>query len=254
MTDETLNGKVAIVSGSVGGGIGTAIAIELSARGVHVVLNYLPSLAVQVQETLSKLATPGIAVGADLSTVEGPQILVDGAVRAYGHVDILVNNASLAENKPLEEHTIEDWDRMVSLNGRGYFLLTKLVLPHLTTKDGRIINIGSVSSRNPPPFQTLYAGTKGMQECFTRVWAQELPPKYHCTVNSVSPGPTKTPAWQTVGEQEFAVLKQYIDRTPVEKRFGEPQDVAWAVAQLCEPRAGWVNGTNLFVTGGLYVD
>lgn len=184
-----LTGKVAVVTGS-SAGIGAAIAIELSNRGATVVINYpSPSYRPEADGILEQLKTHGIAVEADLSTTTGPQTLIDAAVQQFSKIDILVNNASIAINKSIENLTLEDWDKMVNLNGRGYFLTTQAVLPHLNNPS-RIINIVSSSSRGPPPTQTIYAGTKGMQDSFTKVWAQELPPKYGCTVNAVSPGPT----------------------------------------------------------------
>ncbi|KAJ9308457.1 hypothetical protein DTO217A2_1950 [Paecilomyces variotii] len=254
-TGGTLSGKVAIVSGSVGGGIGEAIAVELSSRGAHVVLNY-PSAIFEPEaaQALQRLATPGIAVEADLSTVDGPAKLVQEAVTKYGFVDILVNNASIAVNAPLEEHTLDNWDQLANLNGRGYLLLTQAVLKHLAPKDGRIVNIASISAFQPPVWQTLYAGTKGMQIAFTRVWAKELPPKYHCTVNSVSPGPTKTKAWDEVGPEALKNLEPTFQQTPVGQRMARVEEVSYAVAMLCEPRAGWVNGTNVTVSGGLCID
>jgi NAD(P)-dependent dehydrogenase (short-subunit alcohol dehydrogenase family) len=185
-----LTGKVAIVTGS-SAGIGASIAMELSARGASVVINYpFLTLAAEADRVLKTLHTPGLSVCADLSTTTGPQQLIDATIEAFGKIDILVNNASVANNKPLAELTVDDWDIMVNLNGRGYFLMTQGVLPHLATPS-RIINIVSTSAREGPPAQTIYAGTKGMQDSFTKVWANELPRKYGCTVNSVSPGPTR---------------------------------------------------------------
>ncbi|KPM42962.1 hypothetical protein AK830_g3652 [Neonectria ditissima] len=252
---QTLAGKVAIVSGS-NSGIGLAIATELASRGAVTVLNYpFASLEAAAQLAASKLATRGIAVCADMSTVDGPAALVDAAVRAFGRVDILVNSAALAVNLPFEEQTLAHWDSLVNLNGRGPFLLTQSVLPHLPRGGGgRIVNICSVSARGPPPMQTIYAGTKGMVDSFTRVWAKELPPKYGCTVNAVSPGPTMTEGFLAAGDEAMKMLQPTIDATPAGKRMGKPDEVAYAVAFLCEERAGWVNGTHMFVNGGLYVD
>ena len=252
---QTLSGKVAIVSGS-NSGIGLAIAKELAARGASVVINYpFPSLTTEATQAATDLPTTSIAVLADMSTVEGPQALVDAAVAEFGHVDILVNNAALAVNLPLEEQTLDHWDTLVNLNGRGPFLLTKAVLPHLPKAGGgRIVNICSVSARGPPPGQTIYAGTKGMVDSFTRCWAKELPPKYGCTVNAVSPGPTMTEGFLAAGEEAMKVLQPTIDATPAGKRMGKPEEVAYAVAFLCEERSSWVNGTHMFVNGGLFVD
>ena len=183
-----LSGRVAIVTGS-SAGIGAAIAKELSDRGATVIINYpFPTLKSEADAVLATLSLGCIAVEADLSTITGPAALIAEATRKFGKIDILVNNASIAINKSLENLTLEDWDRMVNLNGRGYFLTTQAVLPHLNNPS-RIINIVSASSRGPPPTQTIYLGTKGMQDSFTKVWAQELPRKYGCTVNAVSPGP-----------------------------------------------------------------
>ncbi|VUC32967.1 unnamed protein product [Clonostachys rosea] len=251
---QSLAGKVAVVSGS-SSGIGLAIAMELSSRGAAIVVNYPPpSLGPAATSAIGHLKTPAIVVEADLSTREGPEILIVEAVREFGKIDILVNNAGLAVNLPFEQQTIEHWDSLVNLNGRGTFLLTQKALPHLTRGTGRIINICSVSSRGAPPLQTIYAGTKGMIDAFTRVWAKELPPKYGCTVNAVSPGPTTTTGFLAAGDEAMEILGPTIQNTPVGKRLGTPEEIAFGVAFLCEEEARWVNGEHLFVNGGLFVD
>ncbi|KAJ9130723.1 Oxidoreductase [Pleurostoma richardsiae] len=250
---QTLAGKVAVVSGS-NSGIGLAIARELASRGAHVVVNYpYPSLSADAAAVAASLPTTSVALCADVSTVEGPKALVDAAIHHFGYIDILVNNAALAINLPFEEQTLDHWDTLVNLNARGTFLLTQHTLRHMTRPAGRIVNICSVSSRGPPPLQTIYAGTKGMVDSFTRVWAKELPPKYGCTVNAVSPGPTVTEGFLAAGDEAMKVLQPTIDATPAAKRMGTPEEVAFAVAFLCEERAGWVNGQHLFVNGGLFI-
>ncbi|KAM5349871.1 hypothetical protein ACJ41O_006376 [Fusarium nematophilum] len=251
---QTLAGKVAIVSGSTSG-IGLAISKELSSRGAHVVINYpYENMVSEATATAENLPARSIAVCADISTIDGPKSLVEAAVREFGRIDILVNNAALAVNAPFEDQTMDDWDLLVNLNGRGTFLLTQYALPSLTHGTGRIVNICSVSSRGPPPLQTIYAGTKGMVDSFTRVWAKELPPKYGCTVNAVSPGPTATEGFRAAGEEAMKTLQPAIDATPAAKRMGTPEEIAFAVAFLCEDRASWVNGEHLFVNGGLHID
>jgi NAD(P)-dependent dehydrogenase (short-subunit alcohol dehydrogenase family) len=166
---DLLRGKVAVISGS-DSGIGAAIAAELSQAGANVVVNYPNPTALERGSAVVKnLATPGLAVEADISSTTGPQNLMDAAVAAYGKIDILVNNAGIAINLPFEEQTLEHWDRIVNLNGRGTFLLTQAVLPHLAEKDSRIINICSISARDAPPLQTIYSGSKGMVDSFTKV-------------------------------------------------------------------------------------
>ncbi|KAL1965782.1 hypothetical protein VTN77DRAFT_5103 [Rasamsonia byssochlamydoides] len=254
MPEQTLTGKVAIVSGS-NSGIGAAIIRELSERGAYTVVNYpFAHLQDESNTFASSLPAPSIAVEADISTATGPQKLVDAAVAQWGKIDIVVNCVALAINKPLEEQTLDDWDRLVNLNGRGTFLLTQAALKHLTRGNSRIVNIASISARGPPPNQTIYAGTKGMVDSFTKCWAKELPPKYGCTVNAVSPGPTKTEGFAHAGEDQMKILQPIIDQTPVSPRMADPREIAYAVAFLCEERARWVNGEHLIVSGGLFID
>jgi NAD(P)-dependent dehydrogenase (short-subunit alcohol dehydrogenase family) len=251
--DHSLKGKVAIVSGS-DSGIGAQIGRELSAFGAIVVINYPnPSKAERASAVVNGLSNPGLAIEADLSTTTGPQSLIDATVAAYGKIDILVNNAGIAVNLPFEAQNLEHWDQLVNLNCRGTFLLTQAALPHLALKDSRIVNICSISARSAPPMQTIYAGTKGMVDSMTRVWAKELPPKYHCTVNSVSPGPTRTEGFGAAGDDMMKMLQPIIDGTPVGPRLAEVGEIAYAVLMLCLPRASWLNGVHLVASGGLYM-
>lgn len=251
---NTLNGKVAIVSGS-SSGIGKAIAVELASRGASVVINYpLPMLEPEAAAVLKLLPTPSKAVCADMGSKQGPARVVEAAVEAFGKIDIIVNNAAIAVNKPFEEQTLDDWDLLVNVNGRGVFLLTQAALPYLTQPGGRIVNVCSASSRAPPPMQTIYAGTKGMVDSFTRCWAKELSRKYGCTVNAVSPGPTRTEGFAAAGPEVMKILQPTIDSIPVAPRMAEASEIAYAVAILCEERARWINGLHLHANGGLVVD
>jgi NAD(P)-dependent dehydrogenase (short-subunit alcohol dehydrogenase family) len=185
-----LNGKVAIVTGS-SRGIGATIVQKLASQGASVVINYpFPDMKEEAEDLMKSLRTPSIAVEADLSTLEGPKALINAAVQKFRKIDILVNNASTAILAPLDKATLEDWDTMLNLNARGFILTTQTVLPHLNNSS-RIVNVISVGSRLPTPFTTIYAATKGLQDVLTKQWARELPPKFGCTVNAVSPGPTR---------------------------------------------------------------
>jgi NAD(P)-dependent dehydrogenase (short-subunit alcohol dehydrogenase family) len=93
-----------------------------------------------------------------------------------------------------------------------------------------------------------------MQDSFTRCWAKELPRKYGCTVNAVSPGPTKTGGFLDAGPEMMKTLQPIIDQTPVASRMGEPEEIAYAVAMLADPRGRWINGVHLCVDGGLFID
>lgn len=287
MPDQTLAGKVAIVTGS-NTGIGAAVAQELSSRGASIVVNYpFPGLAGEAQDVVASLPTApsSIAVEADLSSETGPQQLIDATVAKYGDtIHILVNNSGLAVNKPLPQQTLDDWNLLVNLNARAVFLLVRGVLPYLprtppppppptpaqapssldqTTSmttattaggGGRIVNIVSISARAAPPLQTIYAGSKGMVDSMTKVWAKELPPRYGCTVNAVSPGPTMTAGFAAAGEEFMREMAPVMAQTPVGHRVAQPEEIAFGVGFLCEPRASWINGSHLVASGGLHID
>lgn len=247
---------MAIVSGA-SSGIGAAIATELSRQGAHVVINYpINSARSAAKETLHKLTGPSksIMVEADLSTFEGPKHLVDMAAAEFGKIDILVNNAGINAHCPItgvsDDAVKEQWDAVVNVNGRGTWLLTRAALTKLSSDDSRIINIGSSTSRDPDPNMSIYAGTKGMVETFTRCWALELPRKYGCTVNTVAPGPTSTVQMLAAPQAFRDLISQKQESVPVAARMATPDEVAWTVAMLCHPSARWLNGLWIPVTGG----
>ncbi|KAH7376909.1 hypothetical protein B0T11DRAFT_335979 [Plectosphaerella cucumerina] len=253
---STLSGKVALISGS-SAGLGAAIARELFSRGASVVLNYpFPSEKANADGVLRELDDPrkAIAIEADLSTREGPQRLVNGAVKAFGKIDILVNSAGI--NRPALLDDPDDarveriWDDVVNLNARGLFFLTRAALKHLSRENSRIINIGSAVTRTPSPESSIYAASKSMAETYTQCWAAELPRKYGCTVNAVAPGPVATDAFLAAPAFVREALQPLVDATPVAPRFGKPEEVAWVVAMLAEDKSGWINGAYIPVTGG----
>jgi len=257
---QTLAGKVALVSGS-SSGIGAAIARELSSRGASIIINYpFASEEAPARAVLQSLATSSqsITVEADLATLEGPRRLATAASERFGRVDILVNNAGhssfcdLSQSSDTEVQQV--WAKTVNLNGRGTLLLTHAVLPILAgpPSGSRIVNVGSSTSRDPDPHMSIYAGTKGMIEGFTRCWARDLPRTYGCTVNAVAPGPVGTEALLAAeGEGGFMrTLQARKEQTPVAPRYATPKEIAWVVAALCEEGASWVNGAIIPVTGG----
>ncbi|KAI0007621.1 hypothetical protein F4779DRAFT_591165 [Xylariaceae sp. FL0662B] len=261
-----MRGKTAVISGS-SKGIGAAIAIELSERGANIVLNYpFPHHKDECEAIGQTLKTEWIAVCADMSTTDGPGRLVAEAVARFRQIDILVSNAGIVPLGPLWEADAKTWDQTFNLNSRGPFLLTKAALPHLTPYipptaaapgvggGSRIILVSSVASRAPEQEQSIYAASKGALESLVRVWAQELPPKYGCTVNGVAPGPIRTLTFLENIEPHFDMVKSLLDaKTPIEGAFGEVEDVAWTVAFLAEGRSRWINELYTLLTGGAYI-
>ncbi|KAF7527517.1 hypothetical protein G7054_g10448 [Neopestalotiopsis clavispora] len=256
---NALTGKVALVTGSCSG-IGAAIARELSIRGASVVLNY-PFLTLKgaADETGSTLKSDWIAVEADVSTPEGASKLVQAAVDEFGKIDILVHNAALAELASVESTTAELFEKTMNTNVRGPLLVTQAALSHLPKLNegggGRIICITSAVDTNPQELQAAYATSKGALATLTRIFAKELPPKYGCTVNAVSPGIVKTPQFlRELARTAPPFMPQIFDSmTPVEGWLGLPEDIAFAVAFLAEERASWINGASINVSGGMFM-
>lgn len=254
---ELLKGKVAIVSGA-SSGIGAAIARELSSQGAHVVINYpFPSEQSRANKVLESLEgkAKSIAVEADISTTTGPIELVERTVREFGHIDIVVNNAgisSLIELDAADEAAfLQTWNAVVNTNARGTLLLTRAALKHLSKTNSRIVNICSAASRNPEPHMSIYSGSKGMIESFTRTWARELPRKYGCTVNAVAPGPVSTEAVEAAPPEIQKMLHDSTLFTPTGPRMAKPYEIAYVVAMLCHEKASWVNGAYIPVSGGM---
>jgi NAD(P)-dependent dehydrogenase (short-subunit alcohol dehydrogenase family) len=125
----------------------------------------------RIRATGSSSASACVAIEADLSTIDGPAHLIAETVKVFGgRIDILVNNAAIAIMRPLSEATLEQWDLQVNLNGRGVWLLTKAVLPHLANPS-RIVVISSAGARQGYAGASIYNGTKSMVESFVRCWA-----------------------------------------------------------------------------------
>jgi NAD(P)-dependent dehydrogenase (short-subunit alcohol dehydrogenase family) len=257
---QALKDKIALVTGSCSG-IGAAVARELSSRGASIVLNYpYPDLKADAEAIGATLTSKWIAVQADISTTDGPTSLVQAAVAEFGKIDILVNNAAVARLAKFDETDAELWDIHMLTNVRGAFLVTKAVLPHLPTKasggGGRIVCITSAVATQPEIHQAAYATSKGALATLTRAMAKELPPKYGCTVNAVSPGIVKTPQFlRELQKDGGGFLTSIFDaRTPLDGWVGLPEDVAHAVGFLTEERSSWVNGASINVSGGMFLD
>ncbi|KAN0093463.1 short chain dehydrogenase [Hyaloscypha variabilis] len=260
MAEESLAGKVAIVSGSAKG-IGAATCVELATRGAIVVVNYpwpsergdAEAVLARICQTNSSSASKCILVESDLSTTTGPQHLVDETIRQLGpRIDILINNAGVAIMKPLAESTLDQWDTMVNLNARGALLLTQAVLPYLANPS-RIVSLSSVGARQGYEGSSIYNGTKSMIESFTRCWAIELGRKYGCTVNAVCPGPTDTSGFNHSTPEFLAKLQPLLNATPAGSRMGTPEEAAHAIGFLCEEKSRWITGVCLGSNGGFFM-
>ncbi len=241
-----LTGKVAVVTGA-SKGIGAGIAKALAAGGASVVVNYASSKAGAdaVVDAIAKAGGKAVAVGGDVSKAAEAQGIIDAAIRAFGRLDILVNNSGVFAFAPIEEITEEHFHRQFNINVLGLLLVTQAAVKHLG-EGGSIINIGSVIARQQMPGGSVYSATKGAVDAITGTLAKELGSR-KIRVNSLNPGMVRTEG--TAGMSGSEMEKMAIAQTPL-GRIGLPDDIAAAAVFLASDDARWLTGERLFATGG----
>jgi len=257
-----LKGTVAIVTGAARG-IGRGIADCLAREGVHVVIADLgqnQDIAREMEETARQVRAHGVealTVNVDVRDWEQVQGMVKAAIDHFGRVDILVNNAGIIRDGFLAKLSDADWDQVLAVNLKGPFLCCQAALPLLRERERScIVNIASRAWLGNIG-QANYAASKGGVVSLTRTLALELA-AYGIRVNAVCPGPVYTEFNKTVMAQRCQTLgiteEQMVERIRASiplGRWGEPEDIARAVAFLCSPNAGWITGEVLRVSGGL---
>lgn len=240
-----LQGKVALVTGG-SRGLGAAIARRLAREGAAVAITYTsrPEKAQEVVEAIQSQGGRALAVQADAGDVAAVQAAVATTARELGGIDILINNAGIAPMAPLDQFSLEDFDRILAVNVKGLFVATQEAARHMK-EGGRIINIGSVNS-DSMPFQggAVYAMSKGAVASLTRGLARDLGPR-GITVNNIQPGPVDTDMNPAQGPFAETLVK-YL----AVGRYGHADEVAAMVAYLAGPEAGYVTGANLKIDGG----
>ena len=243
-----LQGKVAVVTGA-SKGIGAGIARGLAAEGAAVVVNYASSKA-GADTVVADIKAKGgkaIAVQGSVSKQADVKRLFAEATKAFGKVDVLVNNAGVYQFDALEAVTEDEYRRQFDTNVLGTILTNQAAAKTFGDKGGSIINVSSVVSSNALPNATVYSATKAAVDSITRNLALELAPK-KIRVNSVNPGPTDSEGTTDLfggGAREF-----FLSRSPT-GRLGKPEDIAPAVTWLASDESAWVTGESIRVAGGV---
>ena len=242
-----LTGQVAVVTGA-SKGIGAGIAKGLAEAGASVVVNYASSKegADRVVSEIAKKGGKAIAVQGDTSKAADVTRLFAETRKAFGRLDVLVNNAGVFEFAPLEAITEEQFHKQFNINVLGLILSTQEAVKHFGPEGGSVINIGSVVSEIASPTATVYAATKGAVDAVTHVLAVELGPK-KIRVNSINPGMIETEG--TAGFMGSDFHKNAIKQTPL-GRIGQPKDIAPIAVFLASPDSGWLTGEILIASGG----
>ena len=239
---------IAIVTGA-GRGIGEAIARRLAANGAQVAcVSRTEANAAKVAETLNA-TKPGTAraYAVDIADKKAVAAVCEQILGDFGKVDILVNNAGLTRDGLAMRMTEEDWDLVLDTNLKGSFNFIQGVLrPMIKQRAGRIINISSVAGLAGNPGQANYSASKAGLIGLTKTLALELASR-SITVNAMAPGFITTDMTSALPE---AVKTAVLSKIPLGK-FGQPDDIAAAVAFLAGPEAGYITGQVLTVDGGM---
>jgi NAD(P)-dependent dehydrogenase (short-subunit alcohol dehydrogenase family) len=244
-----LAGRVVIVTGAAGG-LGRAFALAFARAGAHVVAADIDAGgAEQTVALIDAEAGTSIAVELDVTDEPSVQAMVEGAVRAFGGVDVLVNNAAIygaLERKPFYELDPDAWDAVMRVNLKGPWLCSRACVPHMRARGGgAIVNVASATVFSGSPLWAHYVASKGGLIALTRTMARELG-ELGITVNAVAPGLTLTDA--TLGLIEDA--ETYGVSRGAIKRASRPEDVVGTVLFLASGASAFITGQTIVVDGG----
>lgn len=246
-----LDGKAAIVTGG-NSGIGKAIVLDLAEHGANVVIDYVahPQATEELERRIAALGDKAVGIEADVSKVEDLQRLVDTAVKTFGRLDVMVNNAGVETRTGVLDTTERQYDFVLGVNLKSAFFATQLAAKQMIAQGGggRIINLSSVHEDWPMPGNIAYCISKGGMRMLTRTAGITLAP-HGITVVGVGPGAVDTPI-NVSTMQDPAKLKTLEDAIPL-GRMAKPEEIASVVAFLAGGGASYLTATTIFADGGL---
>jgi glucose 1-dehydrogenase len=246
-----LQDKVAIVTGSATG-IGQAIASRFAQEGAAVVVDYVgnPDAPTQTEEQIKKVGGKTIAVAADVSQPDQVANLIETTIKAFGRLDIVVNNAGIETKAPFVDYPFASLQKILAVNLVGPFLVSQAAARQMIKQGGggRIINISSIHEDLPMPTNAAYCASKGGLRMLTRTIAVELA-KDNITVNNIGPGAVYTPIDADI-ESKPELEKALMAEIPL-NRWGKPEEIAGLAVYLASDEAGYVTGSTYFIDGGM---
>ena len=242
--------KVAVVTGG-GQGIGKAIAKRLLEEGMSVAIAEIDEEAgKETEEEFQRLVSIRF-FKTDVSDEDSVKNSIKNTIQSFDRVDVLVNNAALANpnNLSITELSLEDWNKTISVNLTGAFICTKHSVPHLRKTQGTIINIASTRALMSEPNTEAYSASKGGILALTHALAISLGPDIR--VNCISPGWIEVSEWKKQAARHEPELTEQDYKQHPAGRVGKPEDIASFVLYLASPDATFITGTNFVIDGGM---
>jgi 3-oxoacyl-[acyl-carrier protein] reductase len=239
--------SVAVITGA-GQGIGREIAIAFSMRDTQVVIaDRHGENALKVKDEIQNAGKTASAIEVDVSSEQSVTMMIEQALKEFGTIDVLINNAGIYPSASIEELTAESWNRVIGTNLTGAFLCSRAVVPTmLEKKKGRVINLSSTTAFRGARNGAHYAASKAGIIGFTKALALELAPT-GITVNAICPGLTDTA--QPRGHMTDKELYAKKDRVPL-GRIAQPRDIVGPVLFLASDKAAHITGQTVLVNGG----
>ena len=246
-----LENKVAIVTGAATG-IGQAIAIGMAKEGASVVVDYVgsPDSANATIQQIESAGGKALAVAADVSQPDQVASLIQQAVRQFGKLDVVVNNAGIEYKHPFPEFPLDQWNKIIAVNLTGPFLCAQAAAKQMILQGGggRIINISSIHQDLPMPTNAPYCASKGGLRMLMRTIAVELAP-HQITVNNIGPGAIFTPIDADI-EANPEMERALMAEIPL-GRWGKPEEVAHLAIFLASDDAAYITGSTYYIDGGM---
>jgi 3-oxoacyl-[acyl-carrier protein] reductase len=248
MSGPDLEGRVALVTGA-GGGLGEGICSALASSGAAVAAaDVVLEKAERVAWNLSRTGARSVAFESDVSDRSSVQETVEHVVGELGGVDILINNAAIYPRRAWTEIREEEWDRVMAVNLKGYFLCARAVYPHMKSKGrGNIVNVASITFFIGWSLLMDYVASKGGIVGFTRTLAREVGPD-NINVNAIAPGAFPTDAEKIHPDQEG--YNRWVLEQQAIKRRGNPEDIGNLVAFLSSDASSFITGQTIEIDGG----